>query len=119
MSSSLSYLCHVDVSMLVDITEVCSLQSGEANVWLSRDEEKMKEAARQAALAREEEARRLERAAEEKLRQETLAKEEKARAAARAQRFEVSLLWTFGVDSILGSLLFELLVQLLINAVLS
>ena len=99
-------------------------------MWRSRDDEKMKEAARQAALAREkearqavlakeEEARRLERAAEEKLRQETLAREEKARAAARAQRFEVSLLWTLGVDSILGSLWFELLVPLLINAVLS
>ena len=76
-----------------------SWQSGEAKVWRSRDDEKIKEAARQAALAREEEARRLEekarrleRAAEEKLRQETLAREEKARTAARAQRFEVSLI---------------------------
>ena len=61
-------------------------------MWRSRDDEKIKEAARQAALAREEKARRLERAAEEKLRQETLAREEKARTAARAQRFEVSLI---------------------------
>ena len=69
-------------------------------MWRSRDDEKIKEAARQVALAREEEARQLERAAEEKLRQETLAREEKARAAARARRFEVSLLWTLGFDSI-------------------
>ena len=68
---------------------------------------------RQETLAKEEEALRLKLVAEEKLRQETLAREEKAREAARAQGFEVSFP---GVDSVLGSFCFELLVSTISGA---